>query len=320
MQFDYFYGSEAEQFTFYRIPKILITSQFFKKVSDSAKLLYGLMLDRMSLSIRNGWLDDDNRAYIFFTTNDVMEQMCCGTEKATKMLAELDSEKGIGLIERVKQGQGRPAIIYLKKFYDLEDKDTTSQSSTSKNENQAFEESKNKTFENRKSRVSEIESLEFRKSKCNYNNINNTDINYIYPINQDNYNIQNSDTKTEEEWIDRYTKTVDEIKTQIDYDYLINHAECDIVDEVVNIMAEVMTVYRPKYKIEGDFIEYNAVVNKFRQITAQKLEICLLAYSRKIQRIKNPKAYWISTLYNIPLTSGIVLQNMINSDIYELGG
>ena len=149
MQFDYFYGSEAEQFTFYRIPKILITSQFFKKVSDSAKLLYGLMLDRMSLSIRNGWLDDDNRAYIFFTTNDVMEQMCCGTEKATKMLAELDSEKGIGLIERVKQGQGRPAIIYLKKFYDIEDKDTTSQSSTSKNENQAFEESKNKTFENR---------------------------------------------------------------------------------------------------------------------------------------------------------------------------
>ena len=295
MQFDYFYGNEAEQFTFYRIPKILITSPHFKKISDSAKLLYGLMLDRMSLSIRNGWLDDDNRAYIFFTTNDVMEQMCCGTEKATKMLTELDSEKGIGLIERVKQGQGKPAIIYLKKFYELEDTA-------------------------RLTKLSEIESLEFRKSKCNYNNINNTDINYIYPINQDNYNIQNSDTQTEEEWIDRYTKTVDEIKTQIDYDYLINHAECDIVDEVVNIMAEVMTVYRPKYKIEGDFIEYNAVVNKFRQITAQKLEICLLAYSRKIQRIKNPKAYWISTLYNIPLTSGIVLQNMINSDIYESGG
>ena len=295
MQFDYFYGNEAEQFTFYRIPKILITSPHFKKISDSAKLLYGLMLDRMSLSIRNGWLDDDNRAYIFFTTNDVMEQMCCGTEKATKMLTELDSEKGIGLIERVKQGQGKPAIIYLKKFYELEDTA-------------------------RSTKLSEIESLEFRKSKCNYNNINNTDINYIYPINQDNYNIQNSDTQNEEEWIDRYTKTVDEIKKQIDYDYLINHAERDIVDEVVNIMAEVMTVYRPKYKIEGDFIEYNAVVNKFRQITAQKLEICLLAYSRKIQRIKNPKAYWISTLYNIPLTSEIVLQNMINSDIYESGG
>ena len=341
MQFDYFYGNEAEQFTFYRIPKILITSPHFKKISDSAKLLYGLMLDRMSLSIRNGWLDDDNRAYIFFTTNDVMEQMCCGTEKATKMLTELDSEKGIGLIERVKQGQGKPAIIYLKKFYELEDTARSTKLSEiesqdfqeskvktfenrktrlSKIESQDFWKSKNKTFENRKSGLSEIEKQDFRKSKCNNTDINNTDINYIYPINQDNYNIQNSDTQTEEEWIDRYTKTVDEIKKQIDYDYLINHAERDIVDEGVNIMAEVMTVYRPKYKIEGDFIEYNAVVNRFRQITAQKLEICLLAYSRKIQRIKNPKAYWISTLYNIPLTSEIVLQNMINSDIYESGG
>ena len=346
MQFDYFYGNEAEQFTFYRIPKILITSPHFKKISDSAKLLYGLMLDRMSLSIRNGWLDDDNRAYIFFTTNDVMEQMCCGTEKATKMLTELDSEKGIGLIERVKQGQGKPAIIYLKKFYELEDTARSTKLSEiesqdfqeskvktfenrktrlSKIESQDFRKSKNKTFENRKSGLSEIEKQDFRKSKCNYNNINNTDINntdinYIYPINQDNYNIQNSDTQTEEEWIDRYTKTVDEIKKHIDYDYLIDYAERDIVDEVVNIMAEVMTVPRPKYKIEGDFVEYDAVLNNLKKITAEQLEVCLLAYSRQRQRIRNPKAYWISVLYNIPLTSNIVLQNMVNSDLYETGG
>ena len=341
MQFDYFYGNEAEQFTFYRIPKILITSPHFKKISDSAKLLYGLMLDRMSLSIRNGWLDDDNRAYIFFTTNDVMEQMCCGTEKATKMLTELDSEKGIGLIERVKQGQGKPAIIYLKKFYELEDTARSTKLSEiesqdfqeskvktfenwktrlSKIESQDFWKSKNKTFENRKSGLSEIEKQDFRKSKCNNTDINNTDINYIYPINQDNYNIQNSDTQTEEEWIDRYTKTVDEIKKQIDYDYLINYAERDIVDEVVNIMAEVMTIPRPKYKIEGDFVEYDAVLNNLKKITAEQLEVCLLAYSRQRQRIRNPKAYWISVLYNIPLTSNIVLQNMVNSDMYETGG
>ena len=187
-------------------------------------------------------------------------------------------------------------------------------------ESQEIRKPKIKTFENRKSGLSEIESLEFRKSKCNYNNINNTDINYIYPINQDNYNIQNSDTQTEEEWIDRYTKTVDEIKKQIDYDYLIDYAERDIVDEVVNIMAEVMTVPRPKYKIEGDFVEYDAVLNNLKKITAEQLEVCLLAYSRQRQRIRNPKAYWISVLYNIPLTSNIVLQNMVNSDLYETGG
>ena len=68
LEFDYFYGNEAEQFTFYRIPKLLITSPEFKRISDSAKLLYGLMLDRMCLSMKNGWVDEDNRAYIFFTT------------------------------------------------------------------------------------------------------------------------------------------------------------------------------------------------------------------------------------------------------------
>ena len=147
IQFDYFYGNEAEQFTFYRIPKILVTSPTFKRVSDSAKLLYGLMLDRMGLSIRNGWVDDENRAYIFFTTNDVMEQMCCGTEKATKLLAELDAEKGIGLIERKKQGQGKPAIIYLKKFYISENNDRDLR--LSETEIQDFRKSKVQTFENR---------------------------------------------------------------------------------------------------------------------------------------------------------------------------
>ena len=115
MQFDYFYGREAEQFTFYRIPKVLITAPEFKKVSDSAKLLYSLMLDRMGLSIKNGWVDEYNRAYIFFTVDDIMEYMSCATAKATKLMKELDSKHGIGLVERVKQGQGKPAKIYLKK-------------------------------------------------------------------------------------------------------------------------------------------------------------------------------------------------------------
>lgn len=163
IQFDYFYGNEAEQFTFYRIPKILVTSPTFKRVSDSAKLLYGLMLDRMGLSIRNGWVDDENRAYIFFTTNDVMEQMCCGTEKATKMLAELDSEKGIGLIERKKQGQGKPAIVYLKKFYIDEDTDRKPRLSETKTPD--FRKSKVQTFENRNQIIINIIILILTKLK-----------------------------------------------------------------------------------------------------------------------------------------------------------
>ncbi|MDL2234261.1 replication initiator protein A, partial [Ruminococcaceae bacterium OttesenSCG-928-L11] len=113
---EYHYGSEAEQYTFYRLPKALFTGSRYKCLSDGAKILYGLMLDRMALSMKNGWLDDRNRVYIFFTLEDVQEYMSCKHEKAVKMLAELDTQKGVGLIERVKQGQGRPTIIYVKKF------------------------------------------------------------------------------------------------------------------------------------------------------------------------------------------------------------
>ena len=114
--FPYYYGCEAEQYAFYRIPKLLITDNRFRLVSTDAKLLYGLMLDRMSLSLKNGWLDDSNRVYIYFPVEEVMEVMNCKSEKATKLLAELDGKKGIGLIDRVRQGQGKPSIVYVKNF------------------------------------------------------------------------------------------------------------------------------------------------------------------------------------------------------------
>lgn len=112
----YHYSSEAEQYTFYRLPKILFTNDRYKSLSDGGKILYGLMLDRMSLSMKNGWLDKKNRVYIYFTVNDAEKYMNCKRDKAMKLLAELGSEKGVGLIERVKQGLGKPSITYAKKF------------------------------------------------------------------------------------------------------------------------------------------------------------------------------------------------------------
>ena len=116
MIYDYYYGDESSQFSFYRIPRQLVTGQQFKKISTDAKLLYGLLLDRMGLSARNGWYDDDGRVYIFYTLDEIQEDLNCGHEKAVKLLSELDTDKGCGLIERVKQGQGRPTKIYVKRF------------------------------------------------------------------------------------------------------------------------------------------------------------------------------------------------------------
>ena len=97
---DYFYGDEAEQFTFYRIPKVLFTDPSYRRISSDAKILYGLMLDRMGLSVRNGWLDEYNRVFIFFTLEDALEYLCCGHTKAVSLFGELDKA---GLIERKKQ-------------------------------------------------------------------------------------------------------------------------------------------------------------------------------------------------------------------------
>ena len=112
----YYLGCEAEQYAFYRIPKLLITDERFRSVSVEAKLLYGMMLDRMSLSIKNGWIDEQNRIYINFTVLDVMEMLHCQKQKAIKLLDELDYTKGIGLIERIRKGQGKPSVIYVKNF------------------------------------------------------------------------------------------------------------------------------------------------------------------------------------------------------------
>ncbi len=121
LKFDYYYGIEAEQFSFYRVPRILIKDKRFKELSSDAKLLYGLMLDRMALSMKNGWFDSENRAYIIYAIESIVEDLNCGRDKAIKVLAELDASKGIGLIERVRRGLGKPDIIYVKNFVGIKE-------------------------------------------------------------------------------------------------------------------------------------------------------------------------------------------------------
>ncbi len=158
LKFDYYYGIEAEQFSFYRVPRLLIKDVRFKGLSSDAKLLYGLMLDRMALSMKNGWLDEENRAYIHYTMDSIMEDLGCAREKCAKVLAELDSKKGIGLIEKKRQGLGKPDIIYVKNFTTLE-----AESKPSHVEKNPVDSEIPQKFENRISRNTKIKLLEIRK-------------------------------------------------------------------------------------------------------------------------------------------------------------
>lgn len=219
---DYYYGVEAEQFSFYRMPKVLITDERFKYLSNDAKLLYGLMLDRMSLSMSNHWLDKENRVYIIYTAEQIMQDMNCSNNKCAKILAELDSKKGIGLIERHKRGLGKPDIIYVKNFITLEIEEVNSNQIDEKkgqdnvfiknnHANIEFSEIRNlnvQTWEKSISGDGKNTSQEMRKTHTNNTNINNTDINVYNPINLINQEEQLKENrkKNSENLSNKYTE------------------------------------------------------------------------------------------------------------------
>lgn len=145
--FDYYRGVEAEQYSFYRIPKMLFTDTIFQDLSCEAKVLYGLMLDRMSLSLKNHWMDEEERVYIIFTVNNICDLMNCGTQKAVRLLKELDVKTGIGLIEKKRLGLGKPNVIYVKNFM-IKD-----------------EEGEKQQTEQKQSRIVEIEELQDKRQK-----------------------------------------------------------------------------------------------------------------------------------------------------------
>ena len=171
---DYYYGDESNQFSFFRIPRQLITGERFKHVSTDAKLLYGLLLDRMGLSEQNGWYDENGRVYIYYTLREIQQNLNCGQDKAIKLLAELD--QGCDLIDRVRQGQGRPTKIYVKKCSSRKVPPTSQE-----NRSQDFGNSDAQTSENQTSRLPIFGSLDLGKTESNYTEENQTELIYTDP-------------------------------------------------------------------------------------------------------------------------------------------
>ena len=183
-EFDYYYGVEAEQFTFVRVPKVLFTDkEHFGGLSNEAKLLYGLLLERMSLSRKNNWIDKHNRVYIIFLpVEEIEESLDVGHEKALNLLKELDDQSGIGLVKKKCRGLGLPSILYVKNFIVKGEQNTDRVPTSRSTENEFqefgktdFKKSENQTSENPKNRL-----LEVRKSDSNNIDINNTDMSYTY--------------------------------------------------------------------------------------------------------------------------------------------
>jgi len=293
-RFQYYYGEEAEQFSYYRIPRLLVTGQQFKNLSTDAKLLYGLMLDRMGLSMRNHWFDSQGRVYIYYPLDEIQEALNCGHNKGVRLLAELDGETGIGLIERIKQGQGNPTRIYVKRF-------------TSWNNPQSpdFPKSEVKSSHNGKSRLPENGSADFPKREIPLYCKNQTDDSYLY------LSIHQSGNQMEE--MDR-ERCVEQIRANIGYEAF--REQRSEVDELVMLIADVLCSSQASFRIGGTQYKSKAVKDRLASLEQSHIEYVLESMKNNTTKVRNIRGYLLTVLYNAPTTMGHYYQAAVQHDLY----
>lgn len=339
IQFDYFRGMEAEQYSFYRVPKVLFTAECFKSLSCEAKVLYGLMLDRMSLSIKNRWFDEEDRVYIIFTVEEIAELLNCGTQKAVKLMKELDDNQGIGLIEKKRLGLGKPNVIYVKNFI-LKEKCSPEQrgkapenlgntqnsenhnSRIVKTTNQDLPESQFKNDENHTSRIVEITTQEVPNSQSNNTDINNTDFNETDFNEIDSIQSYLSPSAGEvrpvgEDVIERMETYRALIQENIDYECFLDRREKEDVDELIELMVEILMMPDDSVvRIGGADKPLSVVKSRFLKLTYSHIEYVLFSLHRNTSKVANIRAYLLTTLYNSSMTMNHYYQAEVNHDLY----
>jgi hypothetical protein len=341
LRFDYYYGVEAEQFSFYRVPRLLIKDERFRGLSSDAKLLYGLMLDRMSLSMKNGWLDDENRAYIIYTIDNIREDLGCSKEKAVKVLAELDAGKGIGLVEKIRRGLGKPDIIYVKNFIIQDEgrKEPFNADVSTEVGKTDFKRSEKPTSRSQENRLQEVGKTDFSRSEKltsrgrenqlqevgesdpNYTDYNQTEKNYTdmsYP-NPINQSVGKADVI---DVIDETSAYMALIRDNLEYEHHMKydqHGDKEMYEEVYETVCDVVCVKRRTIRINGEDYPYELVKSRFLKLNSSHVEYVMGCMKETVTKITNIRAYLITALYNAPSTMSHYYQQEVQHDMYGGG-
>lgn len=288
--FDYFYGAQAEQFSFYRVPKVLFTREQFKQLSAEAKILYGIMLDKLDLSVKNKWVDEKGRVYIIYTIEQIMADMNCADQKATKLLDEL--EKKCGLIERKRQGLGKPNLIFLKNFIT-----GVEGSMMARIQNR----------ENHDSGAVNITTADYPKSRginTNHNNTENSDINPI----QSGFDEDGISERNEYERYFRESLSIDVLLRE-------NLGEEESILGILDLMVDVCCSKRSVIRIAGDDKPLAVVKSRFMKLNEEHIRYVLKCLSENTTRVRNIRQYLLTALYNAPATIRPFYQAWVNNDM-----
>lgn len=283
--FDYFYGQSGEMFSYFRVPKILFRDIKFKDLSTDAKTLYGILLDRMGLSVKNGWLDEQGRVYIIFPVQEVMDALGCADNKATKLFRELENA---GLVERKRRGLGKPNLIYVKNFADPR-------------------------FRNREkngSGAADSAQQETAKSRGNKTEWNKTEGSEPDPF--------SSDAESEP---DERTRLEAYFMQSLEMDLLLRVCpdEEDIIDQIVNLLVDTCSSKRRMLRVAGDDKPAEVVRSRFMKLNADHIRFVLKCLTENTAPVRNMKQYLLAALYNAPTTMQLYYQNQTNHDLSNRG-
>ena len=274
---NYFTGGQADLFSFYRLPKILFIDPRFRAISAEAKILYGLLLDRMSLSVKNGWLDSTGRVYIIFTVEEIMESLACGNKKAVGLLREL--EEKAGLIERRRQGLGRPNLIYVKNFTEV------SESHLQKCQN----DTSSGVISTRQ---------EVSKGHGNKTNQNKTEMSETDPF------FSGADAGTESEGKDDRALYQDYFSQELGLDALMeaNPEDEDMLREMQELLVDTVCSHRKMIRIAGDDKPFEVVKGQLMKLNSDHIRFVLMCLKENTTQVRNMRQYLLASLYNAPMT------------------
>mgnify|MGYP002273072102 CR=1 FL=1 len=293
MMYDEFFGiEESEQYAFYRVPKLLFTSDRFWNLSTDAKMLYGLLLDRMALSQKNGWVDEQGRVYIIYTVENIMESLGCGNKKAIQLLAELENKAN--LILRKKQGLGKPNLIYVKKF-----------TVVARAVERHFLKCENDTSGN-----FQTTSLEVSKEHGNNTDKNNTefsDTDSIFPSGNGGMMDEN----------DRYQEYFDYFSDQLSIDLLKKDYPYDseMLDNILELIVETVCTKRPLIRIGAEERPAEIVRSRFMKLNVEHIRYVMDCFKENTTKIRNIRQYMLTTIYNAPTTIDTYYDALVRHDM-----
>ena len=279
MMLDYFYGQSGELFSYFRIPKALFQDSRFRQLSTDARTLYGILLDRMSLSVKNGWLDEQGRVYIIYTVREVQESLCCAEHKAVKLFRELEQAD---LIERKRRGLGRPSLIFVKNF--------------------STEVSKMHPLNCANSNSGAVQNAvqEQPKPQCNKTDKNKTERNKPDPIHSGNIR---------EQLEDYFYQAL-----EVELLFRLHPDDEDTIYQIVDLLVDTCSTKRKMLRIAGDDKPAEVVRSRLKKLNADHIRFVLGCLSETTVPVRNMKQYLLASLYNAPTTMSLYYQNKTNHD------